>query len=168
MKKIVALLMVSFFGLILFLLNGTIGRWADNLLFDREIRLSEAYGYLEEGNPEAHDKALTEYILADGRSKTSRALALYNLGNSAMTRSQGGDPAAAKDALFYFKEALRNDPQLFPAKYNLEILIRMNEEKRKAEGRDPVNHRADDEEGEEEEKQEEGLTFPPPFLGSAP
>jgi hypothetical protein len=168
MKEITAFLLVTLLGATLFLLNGPVGPWADNLLFDEEIRLSEAYGYLEQGDQEAHEKGLAQYILAGGGSKSARALALYNLGHSALTRAHRGDPAAAKDAIFYFKEALRNDSLLFPAKHNLEILVRMNEEKRKSEGRDTAKNRDGEKAEHEEEKTDEGLNFPPPFLGSTP
>ncbi|MDD5204940.1 MAG: hypothetical protein PHS17_05940 [Desulfobacterales bacterium] len=168
MKEIGAFLLVALLGLILFLLNGPLGRWADNLLFDQEVRLSKAYAYLEQGDQEAHEKGLAEYILAGGGSRSGRALALYNLGNSALSKARRGDPAAAKDAVFYFKEALRNDSLLFPAKHNLEILVRVNEEKRAAEGRDTVKDQDGRKEVNSEERTDEGLTFPPPFLGSTP
>jgi len=168
MKKNIFFTLFSLFGLVLFLLNGPLGSWADNLVFEQEIRLSRAFSDLEKGDQEAHDKGLAEYILSGRGSKPVRALALYNLGNSALTRAGRGDQAAAKDALFYFKEALRNDSLLFQAKYNLEILIRKNGDKEKAEGQDTGKQQEGEQQGEQKQKPDEGLSFPPPLLGNTP
>ncbi|RJR39646.1 MAG: hypothetical protein C4576_20920 [Desulfobacteraceae bacterium] len=168
MKKNIVFALAFLFGLILFLLNGPIGSRVDNIIFDQEIRLSKAFNDLEKGDQEAHDKGLAEFILSGRGSKPVRALALYNLGNSALTRAGKGDQAAAKDVLFYFKEALRNDPLLFPAKFNLEILVRANKEKEKGEGRDTSKQREGEQEESKEQKPDEGLDFPPPLLGSTP
>lgn len=167
MKKMVLLFMVSLVGLGLFFLNGIAGSWIDRMLFDDKIRLSEAFRHLEQRNIEAYEKALTEYVLANRGSKSLRALALYNLGDFALERARQGDPVAAKDALFYFKEALRNDPLLFPAKFNLEILIRSGRDQEKA-GGDQKSSPKDRKQEKNGEEPKEAVVFPPPFLGSSP
>jgi hypothetical protein len=167
MKTIISLLLVSLLGLTLFFLNGAIGSWMDRMLFDDKLRLSKAYGPLEQGNMDGHEKALTDYVIANRGSKPLRALALYNLGVCALARAERGDPVGAKDAFFYFKEALRNDPLLFPAKFNLEILLRADSQRPKPEGEQTSNPEGDLEEVDEEELRE-GILFPPPFLGSTP
>jgi hypothetical protein len=167
MKKMILLSALFLVGLSLFLMNRTIGAGIDRMLFDHEIRLTEANSRLEKGDMDGHEKGLTEYVLTEGGSMTLRAIALYNLGNCALARAAQGDPAAGKDALYYFREALRNDPLLFPAKFNLEILTRSRSGKDEQEGEGeagPETARTQ----EETEDLEEGVVFPPPFLGSTP
>lgn len=168
MKKSILLLAAAVLGVALLSLGGVAGSWLDRMLFDDEVRLSEAFGHLAQGDMDAHEKALKEYVLAGGGSKPLRSLALYNLGNCALARAQGGDPVAAKDAMFYFKEALRNDPLLYPAKFNLEILTRSGEEEKKAGGSSESGPKERTDEKDEEEETRESLVFPPPFLGSSP
>lgn len=166
MKRIGALIGISLLGVVLLLLNRPIESGVNTIFFHQQIRLSEAFRYLEEGKMQDHEKALRDYLLADKNgSKKLRALALYNLGSCSLARTGPEDPN--KDALFYFKEALRNDPSLFPAKFNLEILLRKFETSGNAQEK-PKTEKPLKFEGEEQEEKGEGLTVSPPTLGGNP
>ncbi len=82
-----------------------------------------------------------------------------------MGKASGGDPAAARDARFYFEEALRNDPALFPAKYNLELLLKkaQQETEKKKDGSSQEGRQT-----EEKKELEQTPVVKPPFLGTNP
>ncbi len=169
MKKFAVFFVFLPLGLGFIFLGGILGPWVDQVFHRPELLLSQSADLYEEGNLDACEKALKEFILLERASPNLRSVAFYNLGSISVDKARKGDPGATEDALFYFKEALRNDPLLFPAKYNLELLLRMRRKEESREGKSQgssQNHPSSTD--EQKEKLKQGLTTKPPFLGSNP
>ncbi len=152
-------------GLALIFLSGTIGERLDRSFNRDKLAFSRATRFLEQGNRPEYENTLKDFILNQKSSPPLRALAFYNLGNVSLEKAMGGDPAAAKDALFYFREALRNDPHLFPAKNNLELLLRMEKNREKKEKSESSQQET---EGKKQDTTKKGPVTKPPVLGSNP
>lgn len=169
MRKIFALVFVLLLGGSLFFMDGLWGSWADRVLFGRELKFGQAQRLLAEGRLDSNERLLKEFVLEGGGPGNLRALALFHLGNHSILRAMQGDPTGAKDADFHYREALRNDPALFPAKANLEILIRASEGKKKSQEEPDSSDEGEERSMEsEEDESQRGPTVSPPFLGNTP
>lgn len=124
MKRLILCSLFLILGLLLVLMNQRAASWYDRCFHWEEVELSRASTLLKEGKTEDYETALKNLVMADKGSEKIRAVALFNLGCSSLDKAESGDSAALKNARFYFKEALRNDPSLFSAKYNLELVMR--------------------------------------------
>lgn len=153
-------------GAALVLLDQILAPWSDKLFFPQQFLLGRANGLLKEGKTEDFEEALRTYILDPEGAPKLRAWAFFNLGNCALDKALRGDSSAAQEALFCFREALRNDPSLFPAKHNLELLMKAarNDDRRQEDPSSPRESKA------EEGRQPlfKGHTTRPPYLGSSP
>lgn len=164
----ILLVFILLLGGSLFFMDGLWGSWADRIFFSRQLKMAENDQLLTQGRLEDHEKGLKEYVLEEGGPVQLRALALFRLGNHSIGKALQGDPTAAKDADFYFREALRNDPSLLPAKANLEILIKQSEEKKKTPERQESTQEEAGSDSSEEQESQKGPTVSPPFLGNTP
>ena len=165
MRKVVLLSFLMLLGFTLVVLSGPIASRLDWILYREEILFSRASEKLEQGNLGIHENTLKDLILRENVSQKLRSLALFNLGVASLAKASQSDPAAARDATFYFQEALRNDPLLFPAKYNLELLLK------NAGGRDKDAKTGSSREGaqaEEEREMKRSVVVKPPLLGTNP
>ncbi len=152
-------------GLALLVLGGTLASRLDRILYREEILFAQAAADYKQGETEKYQGALKDLVVAADISERGRALALYDLGVAAFKRAAGGDVAAARDAAFYFRQALRNDPLLFPAKYNLELLRQERGEEEKKTGDGPSRP---DPKGRQDTQESRSLIVKPPFLGTNP
>ncbi len=166
MKKFLLLGFLILLGMTLVILNGPAGSWLDRFLYPGDLLLSQASEFLQRGDAGKYESTLKDYIVSDDRNDRLRSQAFYNLGNLSVEKAMRGDPSAGKDAFFYFKEALRNDPNLFAAKYNLEILLKASqseEQQKKNSSRERPG-----EEKEKKDPQEKAPVPKPAFLGPNP
>jgi hypothetical protein len=169
MRKLAFLFVLLPVGLAFLFLGGFLAPPGDRIFHPAELLLSESSQLCQEGKLDACENALKNFILQEPGSPKLRSVAFYNLGTLSLEKAGNGDPIAAKDAVFYFKEALRNDPLLFPAKYNLELLLRSSPSKDDQEGQGQASSPGNQPSGEDEkEKMKRGLTAKPPHLGTNP
>ncbi len=170
MKKLAYSFILLPLGAAFIFLGEVLAPRADLLFHPAEILLARSSQLCQDGSLDACEGALKDIILRGHNSPKLRSLAFYNLGSIALEKAHQGDPAAVNDALFYFKEALRNDPLLFPAKHNLELLLRTSQRKDEKEGQNRgSSSRNSQSSGEgEKEKMKSGLTTRPPYLGTNP
>jgi hypothetical protein len=165
MKK--AALLFAFFvlGLLLVSLRERIAEQTDRILFQAEMDLKHASALIQQGKRPEFEKALKDFVLKERGSEKLRSIAFYNLGTSLMEKASNGDSTAGKDALFYLRESLRNDPSLFPARYNLELLLDM-----KGDPDEKKQPSTDNEstETEENSKAQKAPTPEPSYLGKNP
>ncbi len=166
MKKLYLLGFLILLGLALVLLSAPAGYRLDRFLYPGDLLLSQASEFLERGDVGKYESTLKDYVVSDDHNDKLRSLALYNLGNLSVEKALRGDPGAGKDALFYFKEALRNNPNLFPAKYNLELLLKASKSEEK-EKKDSSPKRPREEE-EKKDPREKAPVPKPAFLGPNP
>ncbi len=168
MKKLYLLGLFILLGIGLVLLSAPAGSRLDRFLHPGDLLLSQASEFLERGDVGKYESTLKDYVVSDDHNDKLRSLALYNLGNLSVEKALRGDPGAGKDALFYFKEALRNDPSLFPAKYNLELLLKASRsEEDQKQNSSSRKQRQQEEEGKKDPR-EKAPVPKPAFLGPNP
>lgn len=129
-----------------------------------EDRFLVADFHLHNGDMEALEEALTKIIIEPKTPKFWRVRSLYNLANlQILGFSAAQDPSMLKNAVFYYQEALRLEPDFWPAKYNLERLLQEDSSGKKK------GQRGEGQEGDEEQdkkqaddRQRRRGTNPPP------
>ncbi len=165
MKKFIILILGIFCGIGLILFHDRIGSVMDDTFLEPQTLQYRADQFLAQGRPEEYEATLREIVLAPRTSARYRATAFYNLGACSLEKASQGHPTAAGEAVFYFREALRNDPSLFPAKYNLELLGRRAESSKEKEARDASGQ---SEREQRNEKKGGAPVLTPPQLGDNP
>lgn len=165
MKKNILFILGILCGTGLMLFHERIGSGLDDILLAPQALEYRANLFLAQERLEEYEATLRQIVLDPKSSGRHRATAFYNLGARWLQKSSQGHPTAAGEALFCFREALRNDPSLFPAKYNLELLGRTTENSKKKEGEDDSGNS----EGKEPEMSKGRLpVLTPPRLGDTP
>lgn len=165
MKKFILLILGILCGTGLMIFHQSIGSALDNVLLEPQALQHRANQLLVERKLEEYEAILREIVLDPRSSGRYRATAFYNLGACSLEKSSQGHPTAAEEALFYFREALRNDPSLLPAKYNLELLGRRTETSKEKEANDASGH---SERMQGNEKKGGAPILTPPQLGDNP
>ncbi len=165
MKKFYLLILGIFCGAGLILFHDRIGSMMDNTFLEPQALQYRADQFLTQGKYDEYEAALREIVLDPRTSTRYRAIGFYNLGACSLEKASQGHPTAAGEALFYLREALRNDPSLFPAKFNLELLGRKTETPKRKEADDASG---DSERMQDNEKKGGTPTLVPPQLGDNP
>ncbi len=165
MKKIILLILGIFCGTGLILFHERIGSVLDNTFLEPQTLHYRANELLSQGRVEEYEATLREIILNPRSSAQYRATAFYNLGDSSLEKSSQGNMNLSGEALFYFREALRNNPSLFPAKYNLELLGRKTKISNQ---KKPEDQSGNSEQTEGDDKKGRLPNLTPPRLGDNP
>jgi hypothetical protein len=127
-----------------------------------EDRLIAAHFYLKKKEVELLEEILTQIIIDRRTPKFFRVRALYNLAGWQVIKGfMTQDPSAFKNAIFYYQESLRLEPDFFPAKYNLERLIQENPERQQ-------NQKEEEGQKESEERKERKLENNQPDINPPP
>lgn len=92
-----------------------------------EEKLIAAHFYFKKREGKILEEILTQIIIDRKTPKFFRVRALYNLANLQVMKGLATqDQSAFKNAIFYYQESLRLEPDFLPSKYNLERLIQEN------------------------------------------
>ena len=129
-----------------------------------EDRFIAAHFYLRKKETELLEKILTQVVIDRKTPKFFRTRALYNLANLQVFKGLvTQDPSAFKNAIFYYQESLRLEPDFLPAKYNLERLIQEDSERRQK--REEKEDQGESEQPKEQKSENNQPDMNPPPTG---
>lgn len=128
-----------------------------------EDQFLAAQFYLKTKDAKSFEEILTKVIIYPKTPKFWRVRALYNLANLQILKFLSTqDPSTLKNAIFYYQESLRLEPDFWLSKYNLERLILEDPNQQKSQ---KEKEGKDEKDSEQKEKRQEnsnpGLNPPP-------
>ena len=139
----------------------------ESLKLDQKIPANQfilSLVYLWTGDFEQGGKILTQIIVNPGTPDFWRVRAFYNLANLQFIKGlQTQDKSALKNAIFYYQEALRLEPNFWLAKYNLEKLIKKDVHAKQQQQEE--EQKDNDKQKKEENKTNEAPDMNPPSIG---
>jgi len=128
-RKLILLVILFSLGSLLLLWEKPVLLLRD-AVFEDEMSLTQISILIKDRKTKEAEEKLNMLVMKKNVSKDPHGKALYNVGFISLMKAMSGDKSAGKNALFYFKEALRIDPSIMSSKINLELLLRMGGEQK--------------------------------------
>jgi len=119
---------------------------ADQNAFNAAFNLADAI--YKQGNYE-QASTLFQGLIAKTKSKTEKAMAYHNLGNSLLQEGK------LEESIEAYKNALRNNPTDKDTKHNLAYAQRMKQQQEQNKEEEKQEEKKEEQQQEEEQKQEE-------------